>query len=143
MTTTPADEMRSAAATLRKRAEAATAGPWTWTRWHSDDCPANCDAPSCFLLIVGSAHGMVGDADVDRPDVFAVERSVYERGEGDAAYIATMDPIVGCALADLLETEAAVADDVHRGSPALTAAELEAIVGGPLAVARALNGARS
>src|SRR5205809_7701629 len=99
---TAADELRTAAETLRKLAAQATAAPWTWKRWHSDDCRADCDDPSCFLLIVGSPYGPVGDADVDR-DVFAVERSVHERGESDAAYIAAMGPNVGTALADWLE----------------------------------------
>ena len=39
--------------------------------------------------------------------MFAVERSVHERGESDAAYIAAMDPTVGLALADWLDTAAA------------------------------------
>lgn len=91
---TPADELRAAAEKLRKLATEATPAPWTWHRWHSDTCPADCNDPTCFLLIVGSPYGPVGDADVDR-DVFAVERSVQERGESDAAYIAAMHPGVG------------------------------------------------
>jgi hypothetical protein len=67
----------------------------------------------------------------------------WTANEPAVAWAPTAVAAFGPALADLLETEAAVADDVHRGSPALTAAELEAIVGGPLAVARALNGPRS
>lgn len=130
----PADELRSAAQTLRRLAAEATPAPWTWKRWHSDDCRADCDDPSCFLLIVGSPHGLVGDADVDR-DVFAVERSVHERGESDAAYIAAMHPGVGAALADWLETAATYADkwpaDHMANSPFRQ---------GGLAVARAING---
>jgi hypothetical protein len=103
--TTPAEELRAGADRLRKLAAEATPAPWTWKRWHSDDCRADCDDPSCFLLIVGSPHGPVGDADVDR-DVFAVERSVHERGESDADYIAAMDPSVGVLLADWLDTAA-------------------------------------
>jgi hypothetical protein len=49
---------------------------------------------------------MVGSADVDRPEVFAVERSVQERGEDDAAWIALMHPGVGLALADWLDDAA-------------------------------------
>lgn len=103
--TNPSQELRAAAEELRKLAADATPAPWTWNRWHSDTCPKDCDDPSCFLLIVGSPHGPVGDADVDR-DVFAVERSVQERGESDAAYIAAMHPGVGTALADLLDDQA-------------------------------------
>lgn len=141
--TTPAEEIRTAADTLRKLATDATPGPWTWQRWHSDTCPADCDDPTCFLLIVGSPHGPVGDADVDR-DVFAVERSVQERGEGDAAYIAAMGPNVGALLADWLEFHAAMDERLLAlvdGAPGMD----EATWGGnphpALALARAVNAA--
>jgi hypothetical protein len=119
--TTPADELRTAASRLRQLADQATPAPWTWKRWHSDDCRTDCDDPTCFLLIVGSPHGPVGDADVDR-DVFAVERSVQERGEGDAAYIAAMHPGVGLALADWLGSAAEDAEQIGADHRALTVA---------------------
>jgi len=103
---TPADTLRTAATRLREAATAATDGPWSWNRWHSSTCPTNCDDPACFLLLVGSLYGMVGSADVDRPEVFAVERSVQDGGEADAAYIALMHPGVGLALADWLDDAA-------------------------------------
>jgi hypothetical protein len=130
---TPAEELRAAAEKIRKLAAEATPPPWTWQRWHSDTCPADCNDPTCFLLIVGSPHGPVGDADVDR-DVFAVERSVQERGEGDAAYIAAMHPGVGEALAELLDTAADyVADDSpnHPTHLVRALAVARAILGGP------------
>ena len=131
--TTPADELRTAAETLRKLAADATPAPWTWKRWHSDTCPADCDDPTCFLLIVGSPCGPVGDADVDR-EVFAVERSVQERGESDADYIAAMHPGVGLALADWLESTAESLDaTTHPGWQ-------ETVSPHALAVARAING---
>lgn len=117
----PAETLTAAAKLLRERATAATPGPWTWLRWHSD-CPANCDDPACFLLIVGSPHGPVGDADVDRPEVFAVERSVQERGEGDAAFIALMHPGVGLALADWLNSAAGDAEQIGPDPHALAVA---------------------
>ena len=122
----PADELRAAAEKLRKLAAYATPAPWTWKRWHSDTCPADCDDPTCFLLIVGSPYGPVGDADVDR-DVFAVERSVHERGESDAAYIAAMHPGVGELLAKWLESAAEDAEQIGADHRAV-------------AVARAING---
>ncbi|GAA1887781.1 hypothetical protein GCM10009837_06950 [Streptomyces durmitorensis] len=131
--TSPADELRTAAEKLRKLASDATPAPWTWNRWHSDTCPTGCDDPSCFLLIVGSPYGPVGDADVDR-DVFAVERSVQERGESDAAFIAAMDPTVGLALADWLDTAAANAAVLTWPNDFIERA---------LAVARAINGGAS
>lgn len=129
--TNPSDELRAAAETLRKLAAEATSAPWTWKRWHSDTCSADCDDPTCFLLIVGSPYGPVGDADVDR-DVFAVERSVQERGESDAAYIAAMGPNVGALLADVFTAWARIGE---------LDPDLLNRVGGPetLAVARAIN----
>lgn len=136
--TSPAGTLRRAATKLRTLSAAATPGPWTYSRWHSDSCPENCDDPTCFLLLVGSAHGLVGDVSVDRePEVFAVERSVQERGEDDARYIGTMHPLVGAALADWLELEAAVVE----GRTA--ADDPDAVDGGSeyaLTVARALLG---
>jgi hypothetical protein len=102
----PSEILTAAAKLLRERATAATPGPWSWNRWHSNTCPADCNDPACFLLLVGSPHAMVGSADVDRPEVFAVERSVQERGEDDAAWIALMHPGVGLALADWLDDAA-------------------------------------
>ncbi|WP_151480645.1 hypothetical protein [Streptomyces albicerus] len=43
-------------------------------------------------------------------------------------------------LAELLETEADTAEDILRDTPALTGEQLAAIVHGPLAIARAING---
>ncbi|MEV6569961.1 hypothetical protein [Streptomyces sp. NPDC051577] len=105
---TPDEELRAAAARLRTLADAATPGPWHPMRWHSEDCPATCDDPTCFMLIVTSARtGIVGDADADRDSTFHVERSVHERGQDDAAWIASMHPGVGAVLADWLDATAA------------------------------------
>lgn len=102
--TEPSARLRQAAEVLRKRSAEATPGPWSYRRWHSDSCQIGCDDPSCFLLLVGTAHAMVGDANVDRePEVFAVERSVQERGEDDAAWIALMGPTVGEPLAAVFD----------------------------------------
>lgn len=52
-----------------------------------------------------------------------------------SALLAAREPI-----AELLETEANVAEDIHRERPNLTEEQLAAIVHGPLTVARAING---
>ena len=120
---TPADLLRAAATNLREAATAATPGPWTWNRWHSDDCKPACNDPACFLMIVGSSkYGVVGDTNTDKPEVFYVERSVQERGEGDAQYIALMHPGVGTALADWLDSAAEDAEQIGPDPHALAVA---------------------
>lgn len=134
---TPAETLTAAATKLRAAATAATPSPWSWDRWHSSTCPPDCNDPACFLLLVGSPHGMVGSADVDRPEVFAVERSVQDGGEADAAYIALMHPGVGLPIADWLDatakemTNADGTEYAHSEYASWTAA---------LAVARAILG---
>lgn len=130
---TPADEIKAAAEKLRALAAAATPGPWHSMRWHSSDCPTGCEDPSCFMLIVTSARtGIVGDADADRDSTFHVERSVHERGEDDAAWIAAMHPGVGAALAELL-------DNYGAHLTAMTHPDWQETVAGPaLVIARQL-----
>lgn len=135
---TPADLLRAAATKLREAATAATPGPWTWTRWHSDDCKPDCNDPACFLMIVGSSkYGVVGDTNTDKPEVFYVERSVQERGEGDAQFIALMHPGVGTVLAELIESGTRYADAFDVGPDEV---EADPEFGRLIALARALLG---
>lgn len=83
MVTTPVDELRSAAVLLRQRAEAATKGPW---RREFPAGPSTQIASDAGTVVV--------------PGVAARWR--WPRAE-DADYISTMDPLVGLALADLLD----------------------------------------
>lgn len=114
--TTPADELRTAAESLRKAAEAATDGPWI-----SETSPV-------YGFRVGTANmrawvAFTGDY-ADEPD---------ESGP-DAAYIAAMHPGVGLALAGWLESTAESLDaTTHPGWQ-------ETVAQPVLAVARAING---
>ncbi|WP_329390140.1 hypothetical protein [Streptomyces sp. NBC_01716] len=76
MTTSPADELRTAAALLRARATTATPSPWTQTG--------------------------IGDFGwyIDGP---GIETADSDQGRADADYIALMHPGVGAALADWLD----------------------------------------
>lgn len=78
----PAGDLREAAKLLRKRAEAATAGPWMW----------------------GDATGGRPWAVFTRPPAPGAHLDLLrsERKE-DALYIASMHPLVGLALADAFE----------------------------------------
>lgn len=82
-----ADRLREAARVLRERAEAATPGPW-------------CDEYS------GRTGPVVMDAE-SRNALDHVAKCSHFRGRIDAAYIATMHPGVGLALADWLDYAAA------------------------------------
>ncbi|NUS88761.1 MAG: hypothetical protein HOY75_40185 [Streptomyces sp.] len=107
-----AEELRSAATRLRCAANQATPGPWT---------PADGSIP--YGHRVGSA---------DETDWVAWTGAITEdRSEADAAYIATMHPAVGAALADWLDTAAANAAALTWPSDFIDRA---------LAVARAING---
>ena len=84
-----AAELRTAAAVLRENAEGATPGPWGW----KPATPGNrgpgagLTSPSCRLTL---------------------SNSIQVR---DAVYFAAMNPLVGLALADLLDS---LADDAEQ-----------------------------
>ena len=94
-----AAELRTAASVLRENAEGATPGPWDWEPAIPSQLGAQHDAgltsPSCRLTS--------GD-------------DVWIR---DAVYITMMDPLVGAALAGLLDEVAghAESNDEYDGFP--------------------------
>ncbi|MEV8353166.1 hypothetical protein ACFVTT_34140 [Streptomyces niveus] len=83
MTTSPADELRTAAQTLRERAASATPGPWR----REDD-------QRRLERFVSSENGTL---DIN----FGY---LGNNNQADAEYVALMDPGVGAALADWLDT---------------------------------------
>ena len=89
-----AARLREAAKVLRERAEAATPGPWQAVAgaW---GLPS--DGPD-HMRVLQPPHHNASDA---------LARLEYDRqGGDDAAYIATVHPLVGLALADWLDAEA-------------------------------------
>ena len=94
-----ADELRTAASLLRENAEGATPGPWGWKPANPGD--------------IGPQH----DAGLTWPSGWLT--SGYDIWIRDAVYMSTMDPIVGAALADLLDEIAshAEANDRFDGFP--------------------------
>ena len=86
-----ADTLRRAAALLRERAEKATRGPWQ-TATEIDGWRAGrrtvVRGPGSRVVTVGQT------------------RTHHSEGEENVAYIATMHPGVGLALADWLQLEA-------------------------------------
>ena len=119
---TPAAECRTAASKLRELAQRATPGPWDWEPAIPSQLGAQHDAgltsPSCRLTS--------GD-------------DIWIR---DAAYIAAMNPLVGVALAGLLDEVAghAESNDDCDGFPP------ESVITGytpALTIARLINGSAS
>lgn len=118
-----AGRLREAAALLRKRAEAATPGPWQRSTHYG-------------YKIVGPLprHATVGHVDplssASRPDRLSAVIESTNGSNGD--YIALMHPGVTLALADWLDAEAATATprglDPHSGPAAVAVAD--AILGG-------------
>jgi hypothetical protein len=112
--TTPADELRTAAATLRKLADDArkfVPEPWTIAREQ---------------VIRAANDDIVADRSECRPG-----------DDADLPYIAAMHPGVGAALADWLDAEAV------RYDRAASIGEFDASHDRPLAVARRINGGPS
>jgi hypothetical protein len=98
---TPADELRSAARLLRERAAAATAGPWTYDptkAWHLPGLHFDEE-------FIGSRSS--GQRTVC---VAATGPASDPQSMADAAWIATMHPLVGEVLATWLEREAEIWD---------------------------------
>jgi hypothetical protein len=99
--TTPAETLRSAAKLMRKRAEAATRGPWTTSEKHGRDI-----ADEGFSDVrVTSAAGDVA---------IAYYSNLIEPDADDAEHIASWHPLVALAVAGWLEWTAADADDAVR-----------------------------
>lgn len=108
--TTPADELRTAAHTLRTLATAATPGPWKQTGIGDHGWTVS-------FLYPGTG----------------IETDDSDQGRADADYIAAMGPGVGLFLADWLATTAtSLAASTHPGWQDCVAADA-------LAVARAIN----
>jgi hypothetical protein len=93
------DLLRQAATVLRERADAATPGPW-----RTDVEIDGVHAGSRTVVRAGVGY---------RSRVVSVgqTRPHHSKGEASAAYIATMHPGVGHALADWLDNEASIMGD--------------------------------
>lgn len=96
----PAEELKAAAVLLRQRAQDATPGPWE----HTGSGPGK-EHMGCGMVYT------VGE-DVFGGSIAAPAGDCYPRGDyspdGDMAWIATVDPLVGLALADLLDQHAGI-----------------------------------
>jgi hypothetical protein len=88
----PVDELRTAAVLLRQRAEAATPGPWA----HTGHGPGHEHMGCGEVYTLGD--GVEGGA-IAAPAGDCYPRGGYSPAE-DMAWIATVDPAVGLALAD-------------------------------------------
>lgn len=104
--TTPADELRTAAETLRSLATAATPGPWRQHDTHLGQYGHTATVLS----------GERNDTEL-RAWLPTMSHESWDEARNvwnDAAYIAAMHPGVGLAVAELLET-AATCLDGHDG----------------------------
>lgn len=90
------EDLREAARLLRERAEAATPGPWA----HAGDGDT----------FMGCGQVITVDRDLWGGDIAAPSGDLYPRSgyspQDDMAYIASMHPLVGLALAEAFELEA-------------------------------------
>jgi hypothetical protein len=129
----PIDELRAAASRLWTLVAADGIEPAPWrSEWHEQQYELRSADPTTYPIAEWT---------------FAINtvepKASVERAECDTAnadYIAAMHPGVGAALAEFLDVEADVADEIRRQSPDLTDDQLAANVHGALTIARALNG---
>ena len=85
----PSSVLRRAASLMRERVSAATPGPW---RAHEQD--GN-------WYVSSDPYGLVSTGINEEPSL--PEILMIERDRRDAEHVAGMDPLVGLALADLLD----------------------------------------
>lgn len=97
----PVQEMRSAAVLLRQRAEAATPGPW-----RVDGPLYGDDTQRIDYLILGPT-GEDGTTPIPLR-TWTEHAGQSTQAEADVRYAATVHPLVGLALADLLDRFAAM-----------------------------------
>jgi hypothetical protein len=125
---TPADELRTAAQTLRKLADDATPGPWVRplnTRYKSTvSAPLPEGERGSWLDGIDPTTGKRERCTVATVPTWSNGRHSRQRGGRDLEYIAALHPGVGTALADWLDQAAhhyecgiRAADDVFRDDP--------------------------
>lgn len=136
--TTPSDELRTAAATLRRLTEALPANDWGDRPWRAEECSDTDDMSPCPCIVAQGEY-----REFDQPQIPPIQYVADAETPEFAAYIAAMGPNVGAALADWLEFHAAMDERLLAlvdGAPGMD----EATWGGKphpaLAVARAING---
>ena len=114
-----AETLRRAASLMRKRAEAASTGPWkSWQEGRDHR---------------GGDSFIQSTDEPDNTDLYVtVGRNYHPKWSADQDYVASMHPGVGMAVAEWLETEAHMAD--VRGN------SVEGHTFGALKVARAYLG---
>jgi hypothetical protein len=125
--TTPADELRAAAETLRSLAEAATPGPW---RQH-DTHLGQYGHTATVLSGERNATELRAWLPTMSQESWDETRNVW----ADAAYIATVHPDVGLTLADWLEAASQDWDGDHFAN----CTPKTCVRTAALAVARAIN----
>jgi hypothetical protein len=96
----PAADLRLAAEGLRKDAAAATPGPWKHMCLGSEGC------------LVIRDHATIRERGRGRIARFGSKD--WKADHADAEYVASMDPVVGAALADWLEDVARDADEMLK-----------------------------
>ncbi|MEH0542965.1 hypothetical protein QA802_07750 [Streptomyces sp. B21-105] len=123
---TPADQLRAAAERLRDLREALPTEHWGDRPWQAEECSRTDDAPpSPCPCIVSQGEYRDFDQPQDPPIQYIADAETPEF----AAYIATMHPGVGKALAAWLESAARDAREIGPDPHALTIAR--AVLGTP------------
>lgn len=128
--TTTADELRTAAETVRRLAEAATPGPWRQHDTHLGQYG--------YAATVLSGEGNDTDLRAWLPSMSQEPWDETRNAWPDAAYIAAMHPGVGAAIAAWLAKLADFCDGVERAHGSQPPADNPSIVDA-LAVARQIN----
>lgn len=145
--TTPADELRQAAETLRKLATDATPGPWRRplnTRYKATvTAPLPEGERGSWIDGIDPATGEREQSTVAMVPTWSNGRHARQRGGRDLEYIAAMHPGVGAALADSLDSAAELAasyPDLARDHNRAACDDYACdLMGRSLAVARRIN----
>jgi hypothetical protein len=121
--TTPAETLRKAAALMRGRAEALANDDWPALPWAVTEC-SDKEAGECPCIVYQGEYGPYTE-----PQAPPIQYVCDAESAGFAEWIASMHPILGIALAGLLETTALCGceeDDDHwpQKSAALAFARL-------------------
>ncbi|PSK57038.1 hypothetical protein B0E38_02569 [Streptomyces sp. 111WW2] len=127
--TTPIEELRTAAGSLRKLvADLPTTG-WGDRPWHVEECSDTDGMSPCPCIVAQGEY-----REFDQPQEPLIQYVADAETVQHGAYIAVMHPGVGTALADWLDATAAA---LEKHAPAQWHARLEPQA---LAVARQING---
>jgi hypothetical protein len=109
---TPGNKIRTAATTLRKLINEVPNEHWGDRPWHTEECSDTDDMSPCPCIVAQGER-----REFDQPQIPPIQYIADAETPELAAYIAAMGPVLGRAVADLMEAVSYDPDDSALDDP--------------------------